>query len=28
LIVPHPAAEERDFWQRGLAELRAQLGRV
>ena len=27
LKVPHPAAEERDFWQRELAELRTQLGR-
>ena len=27
LTVPHPAAEERDFWQRELAELRTQLGR-
>jgi 2-amino-4-hydroxy-6-hydroxymethyldihydropteridine diphosphokinase len=27
LVVPHPAAEERDFWRRELAELRAHLGR-
>lgn len=26
LQVPHPAAEERDFWQRELAELRSMLG--
>jgi 2-amino-4-hydroxy-6-hydroxymethyldihydropteridine diphosphokinase len=25
LQVPHPAAEERDFWQRELAELRSRL---
>ena len=25
LQVPHPAAEERDFWRRELAELRSQL---
>lgn len=27
LIVPHPAADERDFWRRELAELRLQLAR-
>jgi 2-amino-4-hydroxy-6-hydroxymethyldihydropteridine diphosphokinase len=27
LIVPHPAADERDFWRRELAELRSQLAR-
>lgn len=27
LIVPHPAAEVRDFWCRELAELRERLGR-
>lgn len=27
LIVPHPAAENRDFWQRELAELRDRLAR-
>lgn len=26
LQVPHPAAEERDFWRRELAELRSLLG--
>lgn len=26
LQVPHPAAEERDFWRRELAELKARLG--
>ena len=26
LQVPHPAAEERDFWLRELAELRSRLG--
>ena len=26
LIVPHPAADVRDFWRRELAELREQLG--
>ena len=26
LQVPHPAADERDFWRRELAELRALLG--
>jgi 2-amino-4-hydroxy-6-hydroxymethyldihydropteridine diphosphokinase len=26
LQVPHPAANERDFWQRELAELRSRLG--
>ena len=26
LRVPHPAAEERDFWRRELAELRSLLG--
>jgi 2-amino-4-hydroxy-6-hydroxymethyldihydropteridine diphosphokinase len=26
LQVPHPAAEERDFWQRELADLRSRLG--
>jgi 2-amino-4-hydroxy-6-hydroxymethyldihydropteridine diphosphokinase len=28
LIVPHPAAESREFWLRELAELRQQLRRV
>jgi 2-amino-4-hydroxy-6-hydroxymethyldihydropteridine diphosphokinase len=28
LVVPHPAAEERDFWQRELAELRSRLKRA
>ena len=28
LIVPHPAEESRDFWQRELAELRVLLGRT
>lgn len=27
LIVPHPAAEVRDFWRRELADLREQIGR-
>jgi 2-amino-4-hydroxy-6-hydroxymethyldihydropteridine diphosphokinase len=27
LIVPHPAADVRDFWRRELAELRERLGR-
>lgn len=27
LVVPHPAATERDFWQREMAELRSILGR-
>lgn len=27
LIVPHPAANERAFWRRELAELQARLGR-
>ena len=27
LVVPHPAEQARDFWQRELAELRALLGR-
>jgi 2-amino-4-hydroxy-6-hydroxymethyldihydropteridine diphosphokinase len=27
LDVPHPAADERDFWRRELAELRTRLGR-
>jgi 2-amino-4-hydroxy-6-hydroxymethyldihydropteridine diphosphokinase len=26
LVVPHPAADERDFWNRELADLRARLG--
>jgi len=28
LVVPHPAEESRDFWQRELAELRVTLGRT
>lgn len=27
LVVPHPAADQRDFWRRELAELRQQLAR-
>lgn len=27
LVVPHPAATERDFWRREMAELRSLLGR-
>lgn len=27
LVVPHPALSDRDFWQRELADLRAQLAR-
>jgi 2-amino-4-hydroxy-6-hydroxymethyldihydropteridine diphosphokinase len=26
LVVPHPAADERDFWNRELVDLRARLG--
>lgn len=28
LVVPHPAADDRDFWRRELAELRARMGRA
>jgi 2-amino-4-hydroxy-6-hydroxymethyldihydropteridine diphosphokinase len=28
LVIPHPAAAERDFWRRELAELRQQLARL
>jgi len=27
LVVPHPAADDRDFWRREMAELRSLLGR-